>query len=198
MQTASPLLNDAYRFIQGLFADLPAVSIRPVRSGDRAAIAAMVDRLSMQTRQYRFFYPLHTLPEKMLERFTHAEPASEMTLVAHALVDGADTIVGMANYVVEQAGNRAEYAVVVDDHWHGRGIARRLLRTLEQRASQAGIDSLFGEVLKDNLGMLAFARKEGYSFSKHPDDASLSISSKLLRPALNGQGFDMERDSCAC
>ncbi len=197
MHTA-PILTDAIRFVQGLFEDLPSVRIRPVRASDKVAIAAMVAGLSMQTRQYRFFYPLHTLPEKILERFTHADPQSEMTLLAYTIVNGAETLVGMANYVVEQAGRRAEYAVVVDDHWQGHGIARRLLRALEEQARKAKLDCLFGEIMNDNLPMVAFARKEGFSFGKHPDDASLRVSWKSIRPAFALQGFDMERADCAC
>lgn len=203
MQTSAPFLQDAYRFIsaflEGTDGAAPSMAdIRTARPGDEGAIAALVAGLSTRSRHYRFFIPLRELPPKMLARFTHADPATELTLFATVMVDGVEELVGMANYVVEREFNRAEYAVVVDDARQGQGIAHRLLAALEVAARGAGLDCLFGEVLTENTAMLAFAEKEGFTFGQHPDDPALVLSWKSLRPAQLAQSFDMERNASAC
>jgi acetyltransferase len=203
MQTTTLFLADAYRFISGLLEELEeppqsSVGTRTARPGDEAAIAALVAGLSPQSRHYRFFIPLRELPPMMLARFTHADPASELTLFATAEYDGVEHLVGMANYVVEREFNRAEYAVVVHDGWQGQGIAHRLVTALEDTARNAGLDCLFGEILTENEAMLAFAEKEGFTFGQHPDDPALTLSWKSLRPAQLAQSFDMGRGATAC
>jgi GNAT superfamily N-acetyltransferase len=208
MNTAAPFLQEAVRFISGLLDDIDdlpasdvpaaAVGIRAARAGDEAAVSALVAGLSAQSRHYRFFIPLRELPPKMLARFTHADPASELTLFATARVDGREVLVGMANYVVEQALQRAEYAVVVDDAWQGQGIAHRLLAALEERARKAGLDCLFGEVLTENTAMLAFAEKQGFEVGRHPDDVALTLTWKNLRHDQMAPRFEMERGASAC
>ncbi len=207
MLAAAPFLHQAFHFINAMIGDdedLPlspspsAVALRAARAGDEAAVSALVAGLSAHSRHYRFFFPLRELPPKMVTRFTHANPASELTLFATARIDGREVLVGMANYVVEQARKRAEYAVVVDDAWQGQGIAHRLLAALEARARQAGLDCLFGEVLTENTPMLAFAEKEGFSMGRHPDDAALMMTWKSLRQDHSAQSFDMEASARAC
>jgi acetyltransferase len=156
------------------------IRIRGARAGDGAEIQALIASLSERSRYYRFFFPLPSLSEELLARFTHASPESEVSLLACMLQDGREHVVGMANYVVEAAKGEAEYAVVVADHWQRRGIATRLVKQLMCIAGTAGLDALYGDVLAENAGMLALLGKLGFTTGPHPDGAYLRKTWKSL------------------
>ncbi|GGC79322.1 GNAT family N-acetyltransferase [Undibacterium terreum] len=157
-----------------------AVSIRAARQNDGPAIQALVSGLSLKSRYYRFFFPIHTLSDEMLARFTHAYPESEVTLLAYAEQDGREVVVGMANYVVEAKSGKAEYAIVVADAWQKQGIASRLIKNLICIASTAGLEAMYGDVLAENTGMLRLLNKLGFSNDAHSDGAYLRSTSKSL------------------
>ncbi|HTD02573.1 GNAT family N-acetyltransferase [Undibacterium sp.] len=158
----------------------PAVSIRAARQDDGPAIQALVGRLSLKSRYYRFFFPIHSLSDEMLVRFTHAYPESEVTLLAQMEQDGMEVVVGMANYVVEAQSGKAEYAVVVADEWQQQGIATRLLKNLTCIASTAGLEAIYGDVLAENTGMLRLLSKMGFSVGVHSDGGYLRSTWKSL------------------
>ncbi|MES2105818.1 MAG: GNAT family N-acetyltransferase [Pseudomonadota bacterium] len=157
-----------------------AVSVRAARQGDGAAIQALLGRLSVKSRYYRFFFPMQSLSDEMLARFTHAYPESEVTLLALTELDGKEIVIGMANYVVEAKAGKAEYAVVVADEWQKQGIATRLIKNLTCIASTAGLETLYGDVLAENTGMLRLLHKLGFSSGAHSDGAYLRTTWKSL------------------
>lgn len=157
-----------------------AIFIRAARREDGPAIQALVSRLSLKSRYYRFFFPMHSLSAELLARFTHADPESEVTLLAYAEQDGKDIVVGMANYVVEAREGKAEYAVVVADEWQQQGIATRLLKNLSCIAGTAGLKKIYGDVLAENTGMLHLLYKLGFSSGPHSDGAYLRATWKTL------------------
>ncbi|WP_394778608.1 GNAT family N-acetyltransferase [Undibacterium sp.] len=157
-----------------------AVHLRAAREEDGPLIQALVRRLSLKSRYYRFFFPIHTLSDEMMARFTHAWPESEVTLLALAEVDGEEVVVGMANYVVEMQSGKAEYAIVVADAWQKQGIASRLIKNLICIASTAGIEKIYGDVLAENAGMLRLLRKLGFTVDTHSDGGYLRSTWKSL------------------
>ncbi|MES2070203.1 MAG: GNAT family N-acetyltransferase [Pseudomonadota bacterium] len=157
-----------------------AVSIRAARQDDGPSIQALVSRLSLKSRYYRFFFPLHSLSDDMLARFTHAYPESDVSLLACVEQDGKELVVGMANYVVEAKSGQAEYAVVVADDWQHQGIATRLIKNLICIASTAGLEKLYGDVLAENTPMLRLLSRLGFSSGPHADGGYLRTTWKSL------------------
>ena len=60
------------------------------------------------------------------------------------------------------------------DDWRRAGLATGMLRMLIGHARRAGLQWLYGDVLRDNDAMLALARRLGFRSGVHPDDAHLS------------------------
>jgi GNAT superfamily N-acetyltransferase len=159
------------------------ITLRLSRADDAQRIQALVQGLSLQSRYYRFFYPVNALTPDMLQRFTNNAPGVAMNLVAVTDMLGQERIVGMAQYIVEGAAGgpgAAEFAVVVSDDWHREGLGRRLVQSIVCLAREAGITRLEGDVLAENEAMRGLMVSLGFSLMRHPDGAYLRRASKEL------------------
>jgi acetyltransferase len=143
--------------------------VRPIMPEDAEIERAFVNGLSEQTRYFRFFYRLHELTPAMLARFTQVDYDRELALVA---VDGVEnpTFVGVARYITNPDQESAEFAVVVADAWHNRGVARALMERLIACAKARGLARLEGTVLRANTNMLRFTQGLGFVVHDDPDE----------------------------
>jgi acetyltransferase len=101
-----------------------------------------------------------------------------MALAATTML-GGETLIGVARYVLERNNEAAEFAIVVADAWHGRGIGSRLLAKLIDVARRRGVRRLYGDILAQNRPMLELARKLGFTLGRH-EDATLTRASLEL------------------
>jgi acetyltransferase len=85
-----------------------------------------------------------------------------------------------ARYVIESEGDRAEFAVVVADHWQGVGLGGALIGRLVGEARRRGLARLHGDVLADNEPMIGLVRRHGGRISPHLEDSSLVRATFLL------------------
>lgn len=153
--------------------DGTAVELRPIRPEDAALEQRFVAELSEESRYFRFFYRLHELTPRMLARFTQVDYDREMALVAvapDAASPGGRRFIGVARYIANPDGESAEFAVVVADDWHRRGVARLLMSRLVACARKRGLARLQGSVLRANHDMLRFVASFGFSIADDPDD----------------------------
>lgn len=149
------------------------VTIRTIRPEDRDIESAFVSGLSSNSKYFRFFSAIKDLSPRMLDRFTHMNYPSEMALIATVQTATGELEIGVARYAPGNSEQTAEFAVVVDDAWQGRGIGRELLHHLFDVARAAGFAKIEGIVLKANNNMLVFCRDLGFTVSQYPGDAAI-------------------------
>jgi len=132
-------------------ADGSDVWVRLARPHDTAAVAAMHERCSQQSRFQRYFTPMDTWREEHLRRISGGHRGA--TLVATA---GEADVVALGNVFPagDPQASAAEIAVIVDDAWQRRGLGRAMLRHLIDVARQLGFASVRAYVLAENGGML--------------------------------------------
>jgi GNAT superfamily N-acetyltransferase len=131
------------------------VDIRAVDADDETELWRFLSDLCLEARRLRFFSGAVDI-----HKAAHwaADPATDgLGLVAH---DEFGTIVGHASYVRLQDG-RAEVAVEVADHLHGRGLGTVLIERLAAIAESRGVTHFVAEVLSENRAMLDVFR-EGF------------------------------------
>ena len=109
----------------------------------------------------------------MLDRFTRTDYPSELALVATIQRDTDELQIGVARYAPGTSSDSAEFAVVVADEWHGRGVGRSLLSCLFAEAEKAGVKELEGVVFRTNSEMLRLAKELGFDASSYPGDVNL-------------------------
>jgi GNAT superfamily N-acetyltransferase len=132
--------------------DGSSVVIRPASARDEPALQAFLSGLSLEARRLRFFTGAADLA--CAAHLGAATGAHRYGLVAH---DEAGVLVGHAIYV-QLDQTRAEVAVEVADHLHGRGLGTILIQRLASVAEGRGITRFIAEVLPENHAMLAVFR----------------------------------------
>ena len=156
--------------------DATLITIRPIHADDLALERAFVCGLSAQTRYQRLLSG-RKLREDELHRLVEIDYCRELALIATTTADddAAPQQIGVARYAPEADGNSADFAIVIADAWQGHGLGETLLRSLVQAAAGAGVPALTGMALSTNVGMLALARKLGFTLQRDPQDASVTL-----------------------
>ena len=164
-------------------ADGSDATLRPIRSSDMELERAFVRNLSPQSRFARFMGEVKELSAQLLFDFTHPDPKRESAyVVIRSTVSGEEEI-GVARYVVDDAGESCEFAITVADAWQGKGVAARLMQVLIRDARARGLTRMDGFVLGTNQHMLAFVRKFGFVVEFGAQDPTV----RLVRLDLGGK-----------
>jgi len=202
MTSASPPVADAgergCRYpVRTRLTDGTPVLIRPIGPEDAEREQAFVRGLSAESRYFRFMNTLSELSPQLLERFTHPDPRREIALVA--LVQDCGNAppaqagpgqagteqVGVARCIQAAEHGPGEFAVVVADRFHGKGLGHALMQELIDCARERGWPGLEGLILRNNHPMLELMHALGFEVSVSPDDAQLRVARLALGDAAH-------------
>jgi len=138
-------------------ADGGIVRIRPVTPADEEALRELHLSASPESLYRRFFVGGHAGVAAEVARLCGPVDPDRIALLA----EQAGQIIGVGSAERQPEGTSAEFALIVAEEHHGRGIGTLLLEALTARARQAGITELIGEVLPTNYPMVKLARDLG-------------------------------------
>lgn len=127
------------------------VVVRPIRAGDKRALAGAFARLSERSRYQRFMTAINELSQAQLRYLTEVDHSDHEALVAFDPESGDG--VGVGRFVRLEDRRTAEAAVTVVDEWQGRGLGTVLCRLLAERARDEGIERLSAMLLATNEQM---------------------------------------------
>jgi acetyltransferase len=161
-------------------ADGPLVTVRPIRPEDAELEKAFVRKLSPESRYFRFMDTLRELTPAMLVRFTQIDYDREMAFVASVAGAAGEEEIGVSRYVTNPDGESCEFAIVVADDWHRKGLGRRLMSQLIDVARARGLRTMIGHVLAENRGMLTLCQGLGFVISDSPEGAMLKRATLAL------------------
>lgn len=153
-------------------ADGPPVSIRPITPDDFSLTKEFDDRLSPASK-YRRLMSERQPSSNELRRFTNIDPKREVALIAVVGDPGSIRQIGVARCVDDEAGESAEFAIVVSDEWQRRGLGEVLLSALIDAARLRGVRHLEAITMAENRGMLNLAQKLGFSARKEPGETNI-------------------------
>ncbi|MDG2303488.1 MAG: GNAT family N-acetyltransferase [Candidatus Binatia bacterium] len=133
------------------------IRLRRLRQGDRPALVAAFDRLSPESRYWRFFTSMPRIPAHVLDGLMQADD-DHFAIVATGVTEGTAEVegYGIARFArLSDAPDTAEAAVTVVDQMQRRGLGSRLLSCLVEAALERGITKFRAEVLRSNAKMNA-------------------------------------------
>jgi acetyltransferase len=162
--------------------DGTSIVLRPVRAEDEPLLRDLFAHLSREDVRLRFFAPIRELSRTLTDRLARLDYRREMALIAQH--DGVP--LGAASYFTRAGTKSAEFSITVRTDWHGRGVGYVLLTRLMEVARQAGLDELFGVILRENRPMLAMCHDLGFTTMREPDDATVVRVRKLLSSTADG------------
>ena len=150
-------------------ADGTEVVVRPLSRVDNARERDFLERLSPESRAFRFLGPLK-ITDKIVASLTAVDPSRDTAMVALVREkDGKLLEIGVARFSTEEAARRGECAVVVSDDWQRKGVATLLMNHLIADARKRGLLQLYSIDVADNAGMRALAERLGFTRTRYPD-----------------------------
>ncbi len=146
------------------------VTIRPIRPEDEPAMVKFHETLSERSVYLRYFHLMNLEQRTTHERLTRIcfiDYDREMAFVAQT----ADREIIAVGRMSKIHGTReAEVAVLVSDHWQGRGVGRELLSRLVVVGADEKLERLTADILPDNRGVMRICEKLGFSLKHSLDD----------------------------
>ena len=95
------------------------------------------------------------------------------------------TQIAALRVAAEQGAADAEFALLVSDAWHDRGLGTELLRRLIDFARHEGIRRITGDILSENRAMIEICHALGFETRYSPEDlvvkAMLTLGTEPLR-----------------
>jgi acetyltransferase len=161
-------------------ADGMDITIRPIRPEDAELEQEFVRNLSEQSRFFRFMNSVQELSQSMLVRFTQIDYSREMALLAVTEVNGIDVELGVTRFAINPDGESCEFALVIADQMHGKGLGQKLMAALMDAARSKGLKVIEGEVLKNNTDMLSLMDRLGFEVVTSADDDTVKSVRRVL------------------
>jgi acetyltransferase len=142
----------------------PAITLRPIRPEDEPMMVQFHETLSEESVYYRYFSALK-LPQRIaherLTRICFNDYDREIALVAEHKnpESGQQEIIGVGRLSKVYGTSDGEFALLVSDEWHKRGLGTELLKSLVRIARNEKLQRIIGYVLPENHAMLRVCKK---------------------------------------
>ncbi len=156
------------------------ITLRPIRPEDAKIEDEFIRNLSSESKYFRFMAAVQELTREMLVRYTQIDYDREMAFIATSMRGGSETQIAVARYVTNADGKSCEFAIVVGDEWHGKGVATIVMNTLIEQARTKKLKTMIGEIFSHNHPMLHLCRSLGFKIATSEEDPGLKIATKKL------------------
>ena len=155
------------------------VMLRPMRPEDEPLVADFLASCSEETIYFRYFRRIKRWTHDMLIRFTQNDYDREIGIMAVGVPPGPEVMMGVSRLVTTPDRKHAEFAIIVADAWHGKGLGSKLIQRLIEVARDMGVKQLWGAVLSENHPMLALAQKHGFTLKKDAEGETVHLEMTL-------------------
>ncbi|MCA9262164.1 MAG: GNAT family N-acetyltransferase [Planctomycetales bacterium] len=143
------------------------LTFRPLRPEDEPAWHAFLSRCSEKTLWSRFRYVFKESTHEMATRFCFIDYDRTIAIAAEdESYEGADDdgrLVAIGRLVADPDHRTAEYAILVEDAWQGRGLGAAMTAYCMEICRDWKIDRVTGETTADNRRMQTLFRNHGFS-----------------------------------
>ncbi len=146
------------------------VHFRLTRPDDSDRIKELFYGLSEESIYFRFLTPLKSLPRRTLQDFYDVDADRDVSIVAVIHPDDkeeSERIIGAGRYLLNRSTNEAEFALLVRDEFHGRGIGSFMLNHLIRIAKSKGVSTFVAFVHPRNHAMIRFLHRTGKIVESH-------------------------------
>ncbi|MGH8665440.1 MAG: GNAT family N-acetyltransferase, partial [Burkholderiales bacterium] len=161
--------------------------LRPIRPEDTERHLGFLRKLSPEDIRMRVFHTRRYIAPSELARLTQIDYEREMAFVAVAADDaGAPETLGVVRAVTDPENARAEFGILVRSDLKGQGLGSILFDKIIRYCRERGTQWLVGDVLLENTGMLAMARRNGFTIDRSPEPSAVRVTLDLQAQANAG------------
>ncbi|MHA2352384.1 MAG: GNAT family N-acetyltransferase [Candidatus Thorarchaeota archaeon] len=138
------------------------VHARLIRPDDADRIKGLFYGLSEESIFFRFLTPLRSLRRQTLQEFYNVDQESDISLVGVLNDDEeCEKIIAAGRYLLNRSTNEAEFALLVQDEYQGKGIGTFLLQQMMRIAKSKGVSAFIAYVHPKNIPMIDFIHRTG-------------------------------------
>ena len=141
------------------------VTIRPIRPEDEPLMVKFHETLSERSVYFRYFHAMRLSQRTAHERLTRMcfiDYAREMALVILREQPEGQGILAVGRLIRVHGTKEGEFAIVVSDNWHHRGLGFELLKRLVDIGREEKLTRIYGDILPDNRNMLRICDRLGF------------------------------------
>ncbi|KZM51748.1 GNAT family N-acetyltransferase [Labrenzia sp. OB1] len=149
------------------------IFIRPVRPEDEDMFKAFFEAVTPEDLRLRFFAPVRDFSHRFLAQLTQLDYARSIAFAALDPNDG--TLLGVVRLHADPDHQTGEYAIMVRSDLKGVGLGWMLMKLIIRYAKADGIETIKGEVLKDNTQMISMCRNLGFNVGTSPGDPGIAL-----------------------
>jgi acetyltransferase len=143
------------------------VTIRPIRPEDEPLMVKFHETLSERSVYFRYFHAMRLtqrIAHERLTRICFIDYEREMALVVRRKdpQTGNPEILAVGRLIKLHGSREGEFAILVSDAWHHRGLGNELLKRLLEIGRDEKLTRIFGDILPENRDMLRVCEKLGF------------------------------------
>ena len=140
--------------------------LRPIKPEDEPMWHELVTNCSSESLRYRFSGTFKQTTHEMATRFCFIDYDREIAIVAEVEDEGKRRLIGVGRLVADVDHDEAEFAIIIADRWHGRGLGRLLTSYCVEIAGTWGVNRIVAETSQENSAMIATFRSCGFEVER--------------------------------
>lgn len=154
------------------------LTIRPIRPEDEPLMVEFHKQISERSVYLRYLHPMaldQRITHDRLSRICFIDYDREMALVAE-YVDPATNrreIVAVGRLSKIYGTQDGEFALLVVDAFHGKGIGTELLKTLIQIGRDEALERIIAYISSENTAMQKISKNLGFQLHRSPDEPTM-------------------------
>jgi acetyltransferase len=156
------------RFIEpAQLKDGTLIQLRPIHPLDGKQAENFRGRLSAESVYDRFLGYIPKISNQLVNRLTNIDYSKEMAIVAEIHLEEKE-VIAVAR-IAGNGSNEADFAIIIADHWQGRGLGIILTAYLIDVAKEMKFKKIYATVFTRNKGMLEILRRKDFIFRKEDE-----------------------------
>lgn len=152
------------------------VRFRPARPSDETAMRYLFYRISKEAVHSRFFFPISIMPHQKMQTYVNIDYSTDISVVALLGEPKHETIIAEARFAKLDDEEFGDLAFIVDESYHGLGIASYMYGMLIQLAKGRGLKGFVAEILEHNKAMLRVFEKGEFKVFSRLDDGLFKLA----------------------
>jgi GNAT superfamily N-acetyltransferase len=142
--------------------DDESVLFRPVKPTDERSLQEFFHALPLHGAYVRFLSDMRVFPRRNLQALLNIDYEKEMSVVGVTGDMGAEKVIALGRYVLDEETNLAEVDFAVRPEWQRKGVASYLLNHLVKIAKSKHVTGFIAFVDPNNQAAPAVFHNTGY------------------------------------
>ncbi|MFH0821257.1 MAG: GNAT family N-acetyltransferase [Pseudomonadota bacterium] len=180
-RTVSPALRRRVR-TEKTFKGGLETHVRIIKPTDESMIRDLFYNMSESSVYFRYFSPRKSMPHSNVRQYCNVPEKDGLSVVVTFGPREVRSIIAEARYMLYPEGDFADVAFMVDEAYHGRGIATYLLNYLTEIAQERGVEGFTADVLVSNTPMMKVFEKVPYQVRKSVSEGVFSLKWRFDEP----------------